>query len=310
MIWLVLVGCLLAASILAGVESALLTVSRVRARHAASEGDKKALRLTTLLERRNDLVQAAIAANHLLSLLAFILLAGILDVWLGSWGIVLAVAMALPVFLLALELVPKSLFRRYPFRLLKRTLPVLGLLDLMATPWRLLGRWFKPRIALEENPDIGISAGLTTLTENIGQLKILPHAAAALMQRFAVFDGKTAESLMMPLKSLSAIPADLPLGTGAQLARETGCRHHAVMDAEGNLFGWFDAASLPTSYGADRQVRQFTHPIAKMRSSEPAIRCLQSMRKSGAVITLVTDEKGHPVGVLTLDKLLAWITGK
>ncbi len=177
-------------------------------------------------------------------------------------------------------------------------------------PLSLAGCWHHVDSSGGEWALVGTSAGLTTLTENIGQLKILPHAAAALMQRFAAFDGKTAESLMMPLKSLSAIPADLPLGTGAQLARETGCRHHAVMDAEGNLFGWFDAASLPTSYGADRQVRQFTHPIAKMRSSEPAIRCLQSMRKSGAVITLVTDEKGSPMGVLTLDKLLAWITGK
>ena len=95
MIWLLFVFCFLGASLLAGVESALLTVSRVRARHAASEGDKKAARLTVLLERRDDLVQAAIAANHLLSLLAFVCLAAKLDVWLGSWGILLSLLLAL-----------------------------------------------------------------------------------------------------------------------------------------------------------------------------------------------------------------------
>jgi CBS domain containing-hemolysin-like protein len=310
MIWLLLIFCLLAASLLAGVESALLTVSRVRARHAASEGDKAAQRLTALLEHRNDLVQAAIAANHLLSLTAFVVLAVIMVVWLGTWGIVLAVVLALPIFLMALELVPKSLFRRYPFRLLKRSIPVLRLLHVIAMPWRLLRRFFKVADSPMDAAIVPAGAGLTALSESIGHLNLLPEAAASMMQRFAVFDGQTAASLMEPLKSVSALPAELPLATAAQLARETGSRHHAVMDAEGQFVGCLDAASIPATYGADKLVRQFAHPITRLRGKDTAIHCLQSMRKSGAIIALVKDEAGNSIGLLRIDRLLAWVTGK
>ena len=306
MIWALLIACLLVASLLAGVESALLTVSRVRARHAASEGDAKALRLTALLEQRNDLVQAAIAVNHLLSLIAFLILAANLQRWLGPWGIALAVVVALPVFLIGLELVPKSLFRRYPYRLLKRLLPLLSVLEVIALPWRFFGGRFR-RKAVEKEAAAAPGFGLAGLSQSIGHLGLLPPAAASLMQRFATFNSGTAESLMQPLQLVSALPSDLPLTSAAQLVRETRRRYHAVMDADGTFLGCFDAASLPAKLAKDRMVRLFTHPLMRLRAKDKAMHCLQAMRKSGAALALVTDANGQAVGLLTLESLLAWV---
>ena len=69
MIWLWFVFCFGAAFLLAGIESALLSVSRVRARHAASEGDRAADKLATLLNHRHHLLRVAMAAHHSLSLI-------------------------------------------------------------------------------------------------------------------------------------------------------------------------------------------------------------------------------------------------
>ena len=141
MIWMIFSVSIVMAFLLAGVESALLTVSRLRVRHAASEGDKTAVRLMSLLEHRNELVQVAIAVNHLFALAAFVSLALALSHWFGVWCILLALLIALPVFLIGLELFPKWLFRRYPFRILKRLMPLLGSLRVLAGPWLGLHRW-------------------------------------------------------------------------------------------------------------------------------------------------------------------------
>ena len=308
MIWLVFIGCVVAASMLSGIESALLTVSRVRARHAASEGDRSALRLAALLENRNNLVQAAIAMNHVLALVAFISLAVALQHWMGEWGIGLAVIIAVPVFLMGLELMPKSLFRNYPFRLLKRMLPLLSILNVLAMPWRVAGRWLQPHAAPDATPP-PLGAGLTELTESICQLNLLPADAAALMQRFAGFNRETAATLMLPLKNLSALPADLPLRTAAQMAREIHARYQAVMDDHGVLMGCLDAAVLPSEFGQDKLVRQFAQPMAKLRTVDTALVCLQTLRRASSPLALVNDENGQPVGLLSVEQLTGWMNG-
>ena len=115
---------------------------------------------------------------------------------------------------------------------------------------------------------------------------------------------------MVPLTSASAVSADLPLSTAAQLARETGRRYHAVMDARGQLIGSMDAALLPIGFPPDKLVRQFTHPMARLRSKDTAIACLQSLRRSGASLAVVNDESGRPVGLLSLEQLLRWLVSK
>lgn len=308
MIWLLFILCFLGASLLAGVESALLSVSRVRARHAASEGDKTAVRLAALLERRDDLVQAAIAANHLLSLVAFVFLAAKFGVWLGSWGIVLALVLAFPAFLIGLELVPKSLFRRYPFRLLKRTLPLLTLLKAIALPWRVFDRLFRAAKSGPGPAPASPGQSLAALVESIGPLNLLPQEATLMMRRFAAFDTSTASTLMEPLSKVSALSADLPATTAAQLARETGRRFHPVMDAAGNITGVFDASTLPASFVAGKTVRQFSAVIFKVQPGDSALTCLRSMRGAAAMLALVTDGSDGPEGVLSMDRLLAWIS--
>ena len=136
MIWLLFSACFSAAFLLAGIESALLSVSRVRARHAASEGDRAAERLAVMLDHRHHLLRAAMATHHLFSVASFLALVVICQRRFESWGTAIAVLIALPVFLIVLELVPKALWRLFPFRMLRRCTGVLGALMLLAKPWR------------------------------------------------------------------------------------------------------------------------------------------------------------------------------
>jgi CBS domain containing-hemolysin-like protein len=302
MIWIIFSVSIVMAFLLAGIESALLTVSRLRVRHAASEGDKTAGALMNLLEHRNELAQVAIAVNHLFALAAFVSLALALSHWFGVWCILLALLIALPVFLIGLELFPKWLFRRYPFRILKRLMPLLGSLRVLAGPWLGLHRWVLSKRPAAPIPTNG--ANLIHLSESIVQLKVLPRNAEALIQQFAVFSHQCASDLMLPMSKVSALPADLPLRTASRMAQETKTRHHAVMNTEGAWLGQLDTAMLPLQVPEDKLVRQFTKPMPSVRSGDTALRCLQTMRRSNAPLALVNNEKGDAVGLLSLATLL------
>jgi len=301
MILAALALALAAACLLAGIEAALLAVSRVRARHAADEGDRRAGVLVRLLEQRGDLLQCAVAANHAMAVTAFALLAAALRPWLGEWDLTAAVILALPVFLVGLELLPKALFRRYPFRILRRLTLLLRVLGMAAAPWRGARRMLLRSAAARQGQTTG---GVAALADNIASLRILPETSVALLHGFATFGASSAGDLMTPLSSISALPADLPLGAALPVVEENAFRHHPVLDERGAVIGYFDAARLSRHVSADRLIRLFTQPLIRVRAADPALRWLQVLRKSGAPVALVLDGGEKAAGVLYLDALL------
>jgi len=307
MIWVLLILTIFAAFLFGGIESALISVSRVRARHAASEGDAKAERLAAQLERRPELLEAAMAVHHFFSMASFVIFAVICRHLWGAWGLLVAVVIAVPLFLLLLELAPKAIFRLYPFRMLRRLTGTLGLLQTTAFLWRAPGRVL--HAALENNPAPSEKAesGLDTLVNNITSLKLLPANADTLLENYAAFAPLTAADLVTPWSAISAIPADMPVSSALQLARQTNQRHHPVLGPDGNVIGFFDAAALPARLPSDRFVRQFTQPLGQISESTAALRCLQVLRKSGVPMALVTNSGPRPSGVVTLSSLVSRI---
>ena len=303
MIWAGLIICCGIAALLAGMESALLAVSRVRVRHAADEGDKRAEKLAIFLERRNELLQTAIIANHAFSLAAFALLAVVLRPWAGNWSVAVAAPITLPLFLLLLEMLPKSFSRRYPFRFLKRLNLVLHVLQFIALPWYLLVRLARP--AAESNMETNAAAnGLEPVIDDITSLKLLPETATDLLRSFSSFNQLTARDVMKSLADITALPADLPLPTAMAMAQQGRRRHHAVLSDKGTFIGRFDAASVPPGAGAGKVVGQFAHPLVRVKTSDGALLCLQTLRKAGMPLALVMEVDEKAAGLLDTSELI------
>lgn len=296
MIWLLLPVFLVLAFLLSGMESALLTVSRVRTRHAADEGDKLAARLATLLEKRNEILHTVTVLNRAMGLGAFTLVAVALVHWLGMWGWAVALLAALPVFLIGLELVPKLLFRRYPFRLLRGFAPLLSFIHRASAPTLWLARLITPRqlTALPEAEKVG----LPDVARSVAGLGVLPEPTCALLHGLAEFHPLRARQVMLPLHQVTALPPDLPLSGAVSLSREPSHAWRVVLSADGGLQGWLDLTALPARPSRDRLVRQFMRPLLQLRESDAALRCLQALRKRGEPIAAVLDAKGEAIGVV------------
>jgi CBS domain containing-hemolysin-like protein len=304
LIWLILAVCLCFAFLFSGIGSALLNVSRVRARHAAEEGDHSAVRLAQLLEHRNELHHAVTVLHHLFALAAFACCVMALVGRFGNWGWFAAVALALPLFLLGLELVPKLLFRRYPFRLLRRLAGPLEFLRMLARPWIWLAQ-FVSRRSNGGSANHDDSLGVQALADTVTTLGVLPPSICALVLRAAAFQKLRAKNLAMPLADLIALPPDMPLTSAIALNAQPQHPWRAVLGPEGHLLGWLDMTGLPARPSSDKLVRQFMRPLLQVRAEDGAMRCLQSLRKRSEPVAAVLDEGRDAVGVLIQQDLIA-----
>src|SRR5882757_2705660 len=135
----------------AGIEAGLLSVDPVRLRHHVKQRRPAALRLDRLTKRPERLLITVLLVTNFANILGLLLLTKLLVAEFGTPGFALAILLALPIYLFVLSVLPKSLFRRFPFRALAALGGVLELTSILLWPileiGGQIGRFFLPRRA-------------------------------------------------------------------------------------------------------------------------------------------------------------------
>lgn len=304
MIWLVLILALVLSFLYSGIESAVMTVSRVRIRHAADEGLRRAAWLLRLMDDRDALLGAVTVANHISNLTAFVIISWKLVERLGHWGYATGFLIALPVFLIGLEVVPKTLFRRTPFRLLLKLHPLVVVASWLRFP-------FQTMRALQHAPseagdESSAREDLKKLTAGLAKQKQLSSASATLIGRVIDFRRWKTGDLMVPLTRTAAVPPELGVNDALHMAAERGFLAMPVMDATGTFVGILEVITVPAGLPPDRLVRQHMRPAEETTATTPALETLQRLRKRGCTLAIVKDATtGKPVGIIAEEDLLA-----
>ena len=120
MIWLLVALCWIISFLFAGIEAGLLALDPVRLWHRAKSGDRGVRRLQEMLKEPDRLLITVLLVTNAADITALIILTHELVLRLGWLGYPIAVAIALPVYLFLLGVLPKSLFRRFPLRAVAR----------------------------------------------------------------------------------------------------------------------------------------------------------------------------------------------
>lgn len=303
MTWVLLLLIALALSFaLSGLESAVIAVSRVRVRHAAGEGDKRAARLLPLIEDRDALLGAITVTNHVTNLVAFLIIAWKLIGISGPWGYFFAFLLGLPIFLLGLEVLPKKLFRRYPFRSLRRLTPLVLCVGLVRPLFRSLST---PPSEATAIPDEAVGRDdLHRQADALSEQGQLSQGAARLIKRTLEYRKLRIGAIMRPLTKSIALSGDLPLKTAFIMAREHRATTLPVIGDKGQFVGVLDLAALPPHPPADRLVRHHMRTLDTVHVQESALVTLQRMRKRARTLVLVMDDQNEPAGLASEEDLL------
>src|SRR5256885_13221795 len=122
-----------------GIESGLLSIDPVRFRQNLKRRAPAAVRLNHLLKHPERLLATVLLVTNAADIIGLLLLTRQLVRLCGFAGYFFSLAIALPVYLFLLSVLPKSLFRRFPFRALVRLAGVLEFTSVLFSPLLELG---------------------------------------------------------------------------------------------------------------------------------------------------------------------------
>jgi putative hemolysin len=126
--------CIAGSSFASGSETALVSASRIRLQHLASEGLRSADKALGLLEDKERVLVVTLIATNVFNIAAGAIATIALQQCVGPWGAVIAILVMTSVLLVLSEIVPKAYFRHHAERTLVKAAIIWKILSWILAP--------------------------------------------------------------------------------------------------------------------------------------------------------------------------------
>jgi CBS domain containing-hemolysin-like protein len=264
--------------------------------------------LNRLLIHPERLLATVLLVTNAADILALLLLTTELFHRYGYAGFLLALVIALPVYLFVLSVLPKSLFRRFPFRALARLAGVLEftsilfspLLELGARTGKLLlpnqagkrGRLFAAREELKQ---------ITTESEREGGLTATERA---MIHSVVDFRGSKVRDVMLPSAKVATLHSGASTQEALQLGASAGFDRLPVLAADGQPAGLVNVLDILLDRSGSKPLGEYVRRIVTTSDDEPAYRVMQQMRAARLGLAAVVDRNNNFRGIVATEDLI------
>lgn len=305
----IIFGCWAISFLFSGIETGLLSVDPVRLRHQTKRNIPAAIQLNRLLEKPERLFVTVLLITNGADILGLLLLTRRFVLALGPIGFLAALLVAFPVYLFLLGVLPKSLFRRFPFRAL---IPMAGLLEAISLVFRpllelgsLAGHLFLPRRARRRGRLFAAREELkqiTTMSEHEGSLTATERA---LIHNVVDFRSIRVRDIMMPINKVTTVGPDTSVSEALKLSRAAGTDRLPVVARDGRPIGLVNALDiLLEKTDTSRPLTQQMRRLVTATENEPAYRTMQRLRATRLGLAGVLDGKGKLRGTVSIEALI------
>jgi magnesium and cobalt exporter, CNNM family len=305
---LIIIACWAVSFLFNGIEAGLMAVDPVRLRRHLKLNRPTAVRLDRLLKTPGHLLATVLLVTNFVDIIGLLLLTRFFVVRFGEAGFALAILIALPIYLFILNVLPKSLFRRFPFRALS---PLSRLLEFsMKALWPVLaigaalGRLLLPA---QKRRAHFFAAGeelkqITSQSEREGSIS---STERVMIHNVVDFQNVTARDVMKPLSQITSISADASLDEVLKTSRATGSDRLPVIDANGDAVGLINVLDILLEDERPESLGRYSRRMVTVQESEPAARAVQRLRAARLGVAAVVDQKRTLIGFVTSDDLIA-----
>jgi len=305
MIWILAILLLWTVSFFfAGIEAGLLSVDPVRLRHQVKQGRGPALRLDRLTKQPERLLVTVLLVTNFANIVSLLLLTQLLVARFGVLGFLLALAIALPFYLFVLSVLPKTLFRRFPFRAVAKLGGVLESASILLWPVLEIGEHVRnfllPRraearrifIAREELKQIAIQSereGSLTSTER------------AMIHNVVDFRNVRAADVMVPLEQAVTVTLETPIDEALRLSAAHSVDRMPVLSDAGEAIGLVNTLDILLDESRRESLSRYMRRIVIARDAEPAYRIIQRLRAARLGLAAVIDAQRNLIGIVTAE---------
>ena len=306
MIGLTIALCWIASFFFNGIESGLLSVDPVRLRQNMKQGMRSASRLNRLFQQPERLLTTVLLVTNIADIIGLILLARLFVRMSGPAGFWWTLVLALPIYVFVLGVLPKALFRRFPFRALAALAGLLEFFVRILSPvvdlGARVGRFMLPRRAEGRR----LFAGRDELKQIASQSEREGGISAterAMIHNVVDFRGVVVRDVMVPLDEVISVRPDASIEEALKLSAQSGIDRVPVI-ADGEARGLVDILDLLLERNGATAIAPCVRRIVVAEENEAAYRIVQRLRAARLGLAAVIGREHQLRGIVTIEDLI------
>lgn len=308
MIWLLVILLCAVSFLFAGIEAGLLSINPVRLRHHVKQRTRGARRLERLLERPERLLVTVLLVTNIADIVGLLIAARLLVGSYGRAGYWIAGIAAVSVHLFLLGVLPKSLFRRFPFRALATLSGLLETATFVLAPVLAIGARVGRVLAARRTTD---RARLFAAREELKQVAVqseregsLSSTERAMIHNVVDFRKVRARDVMVPLAHCITVTPETALSDVLQLSSSSGVDRLPVISATGEAVGLVNVYDLLFNGSEQKSLARYMRRIVTAGEKEPAYRIIRRLRAARLGLVAVVDANKNLIGIATDEELI------
>jgi magnesium and cobalt exporter, CNNM family len=305
----IILGCWTVSFVFNGIEAGLAAIDPVRLRHNVKLKRPEAVRLNRLLKSPERLLVTVLLVTNFADIIGLLLLTRSLVLCFNAVGFVLSTAIALPIYLFVLGVLPKSLFRRFPFRALAALSRFLEITTALLSPilgiGMMLGRLVLPPRTKKRARLFAGREELKQITAESEREGSLTATERAMIHNVVDFQNVTARDVMKPLSKIEGLKPDSTVDEALDLSRSTSFDRLPVIDAGGDAIGLVNVFDILLEKDKPGPLSRYLRRMVTVQENEPAARAVRRLRAARLGLAAVVDQKRNLIGVVASEDLIA-----
>ena len=307
-VWFIIFCCWIVSFFFNGIESGLLSIDPVRLRQNVKRRVPAALRLNRLLKHPERLLATVLLCTNAADIIGLFLLTRQLVLSYHYPGYFFALAIALPVYLFLLSVLPKSLFRRFPFHALARLAGVLEFASMLFSPLlelgARLGKLLLPARAAKHARLFAAREELKQITTDSEREGSLTSTERAMIHSVVDFRGVKVRDVMLPPAEVVSLQPTASTQEALMLGADSDLDSLPVVSPDGQPAGLVTVLDILLDQNGNKPLGNYVRRIVTTTDEEPAYRVVQQLRAARLGLAAVVDQQKSFRGIVTIEDLI------
>ena len=319
---LILLGAIGLQAFFTATEMAFTSISRIKIKHLAEEGDVHAIKLREFLHRKGLFLSTTLFGTNIAVVISSALATRIFVEYLGAEiAPLIATVIMVPTIIVFAEIIPKIIARQYSDTIaLKTVVPLDGFKKIFYPIIRTINSianiLILPFSGHKTPWDVNFTkSDLKSILISGHEMGEVEEDEVMLIHKVLDLGAKKAENFMVPLYKVSSISEDDTLSNLKELVSLTGfSRIPVYKNSKDELFGIANIYDVlyktEDENEHNEKVTGFVREGVFINKNDGLDIALARLRHRKQPMGIVVDEKNKAVGIITIEDILEEIVGE
>lgn len=305
-------------ALFSSMETAFSSVNKIRLKHEASNGNKKAERALNIAENFDKALTSILVGNNIVNILSSSLGAIIFTDYFGAAGVAISTAVMTVLVLIFGEIIPKSFAKQNAEKCALAFAGILGAIMVILTPVSAIFSQLQKALAKISKPDDSpnfTEDELKYIIEEIEDQGVLEEQESDLVRSALEFDDITVEQILVPRVKVVAVERNEDIEAITEIfIRDRYTRLPVYEETVDNIVGLINEkdffALVTRPEGAPAGIEGIIQKALYVSEMKLISEVLYEMQRSKIHMAIVKDQYGGTSGIVTMEDIIEELVGE